>query len=99
MRKKVAQVAWGVLLAVIVLFTLSARAGIFWISREYYTDAAMTNNVGWWERDCSNFETQWGLQHAEYRRINWDPCNPDAWGTTDCHRYVNGTWVRIDCPF
>ncbi len=99
MLKTVARGVSAVLIAVFVLFTFAAQAGVFWISREYYTDAAMTNNAGWWETDCNGFDTYGGVQHAEFRRIVWDPCDPGYWGTVHCHQYVNGQWVKITCPY
>jgi hypothetical protein len=63
----------------------------------YYTDAAMTNQVGWYHSGCGNGITRGG-DEAMYRRREISECDlSNTWASCN---YWDGTgWQSMTCPW
>jgi hypothetical protein len=81
----------------VMLVAATAWAG-FVGTRDYYSDAAMTNQTGSSWVTCNGTETfNWGST-STYRRFDGLHCET-ANDVILCHRWDGTRWVSIACPF
>jgi hypothetical protein len=81
----------------LMLVAATAWAG-FSGRRDFYSDAAMTNQTGSAIVNCSGTETfTWGTS-STYRRFEGLHCET-ANDVILCHRWNGSGWVMMACPF
>jgi hypothetical protein len=87
-----------VLLALLAVSVTALVAGPFtetWI--DYFTDAAMTNQVGWYHDDCASSISSSGVQ-GTYRRREITSCSTGA-TTVTCASWNGTSWQSMPCPW
>jgi hypothetical protein len=89
-------------LVVLVLLVVVAVPGTFagpftevWI--EYFSDAAMTNTVGWYHDDCANNIASSNTT-GTYRRREITSCSTGA-TTVTCAYWTGSAWQSMACPW
>ena len=86
--------------AFVLLLMLVAATGWagFVGTRDFYSDAAMTNQTGSAWVTCNGTMTwQWGTT-STYRRFEGLHCET-ANDVILCHQWNGTSWVMIDCPY
>ncbi len=82
-----------------LLLTLAAATAFAWVGqRDYFSDAAMTQQTGaeWVNCDGST-NWQWGTT-STYRRFEGLNCG-NAQDVIFCQRWDGSKWVYINCPY
>jgi hypothetical protein len=88
-----------VFFAAVLVFLVAATASAMWSgSRDYYSDAAMTNLTGYEQLNCNGTTNwQWGTT-STYRRMDAINCHTFN-DVVRCERWTGTGWVLMTCPW